>query len=85
MNDYDAKVKLVFDVLSAYIQNQISEEDVLAVLDGITHDNTVSDIVLELFEFIKTLETSNRQIKKTLKAEGLDYLIAPEGGETNEG
>jgi len=75
---YDAKVKLVFDVLSAYIQNQISEEDVLAVLDGITHDIVVSDLILELFEFIKTLETFKRRTTEALQAEGLEYLLEVE-------
>jgi len=82
---YNAKSSLVFVLLSEYIQDQVSEEDVLSVLDGITHDNDLSDLILELFEFIKTLETFKRRTTETLRQEGLEYLINPERGDPHEG
>jgi len=85
MTNYNAKRSLIFMVLGDYLQSQVSEEDVLAVLDGITHDNDVSDLILELFEFIRDLETVKRKQAEVLRQEGLEYLIESDGGETNEG
>jgi len=82
---YSAKAKLVFDLLAEYIQGTVDDEDVLCVLDGITQNLEVSDLILELFEFIKTLETFKRRTTETLRQEGLEYLIESGGGEPHEG